>query len=89
MLVQALHEEYHAAGIRTMSLSPGTVATKMQRDIKASGINPVSDMDWSDHIPPDWPAQALKWMCTPGADAYLGQEIKLRDDEIRRKVGLI
>ena len=27
-----------------MGLSPGTVATQMQRDIKASGMNPVSEL---------------------------------------------
>jgi hypothetical protein len=60
----------------------------MQRDIKASGINPVSQLDWSDHVPPEWPAQALIWMCTAQADAYLGQDISLRDEGIRAKVGL-
>jgi len=76
-------------GIRAMGLSPGTVATQMQREIKASGINPVSQLDWSDHIPADWPAKALLWMCGPESDAYLGQEISLRDEGIRKKVGLL
>ncbi len=46
-------------------------------------------MDWSDHVPPDWPARALLWMCGEQADEYLGQEISLRDDDIRRRVGLM
>ena len=71
-----------------MGLSPGTVATQMQRDIKASGINPVSKMEWSDHIPPEWPAQALLWMCTAEADSYLGTDVVLRDQAIRDLVGL-
>jgi hypothetical protein len=61
----------------------------MQREIKASGINPVSQLDWEVHIPADWPARALLWMCSPEADDWCGQEISLRDEEIRRKVGLI
>ena len=61
----------------------------MQVAIRASGINPVSQLDWEDHIPPDWPARALLWMCSPEADGWCGQEISLRDEEIRRKVGLI
>lgn len=89
MLTMCLHKEMGDKGIRAMGLSPGTVATQMQREIKASGINPVSQLDWSVHIPPDWPAKALLWMCTPEADAYLGEEISLRDEDIRRKVGLI
>lgn len=89
MLTMSLDKEYRAQGIRAMGLSPGTVATQMQRDIKDSGVNPVSQLDWSDHIPPEWPAQALLWMCGPEGDAYVGQEVKLRDEDIRRKVGLI
>lgn len=88
MLTRCLDKEERASGIRAMGLSPGTVATQMQREIKASGINPVSRLDWSDHIPPDWPARALLWMCSPGADGYLGEEISLRDDTIRKLAGL-
>jgi NAD(P)-dependent dehydrogenase (short-subunit alcohol dehydrogenase family) len=89
MLTRCLHLEAKGKGIRAMGLSPGTVATQMQREIKASGINPVSQLDWSVHIPPDWPAKALVWMCTSDADAFLGEEISLRDEDIRRRVGLI
>ena len=62
---------------------------RMQREIKASGINPVSKLDWSDHIPPEWPARTLLWMCSPAADRFMGEEIALRDEDIRREVGLI
>lgn len=89
MLTRCLDKENREDGIRAIGLSPGTVATQMQREIKSSGINPVSQLDWSDHIPPDWPARALLWMCTEAADDYLGAEISLRDDQIRRAVGLI
>ncbi|MDP4990367.1 MAG: SDR family oxidoreductase [Marivita lacus] len=89
MLTKCLHKEMADKGIRAMGLSPGTVATQMQREIKASRINPVSQLDWSDHIPADWPAKALLWMCGPDADGYLGEEISLRDEAIRQKVGLL
>ncbi len=88
MLTRCLDKENREDGIRAIGLSPGTVATQMQRQIKASGINPVSQLDWSDHIPADWPAKALVWMCTPAADEYLGGEISLRDEAIRAAVGL-
>jgi len=88
MLTQCLHKEMSEKGIRAMGLSPGTVATQMQKEIKASGINPVSQLDWSDHIPADWPAKALLWMCSAEADTYLGEEISLRDEAIRSLVGL-
>jgi NAD(P)-dependent dehydrogenase (short-subunit alcohol dehydrogenase family) len=88
MLTRCADHEARPAGLRVMGLSPGTVATDMQREIKASGINPVSTLDWSDHIPPDWPAKALLWMCTPDADDFVGQEISLRDEGVRRRIGL-
>ena len=89
MLTRAVDLEAQGSGIRAIGLSPGTVATQMQREIKASGINPVSRMEWSDHIPPEWPAKTLLWMCGSGADAFVGEEISLRDEDIRRRVGLI
>lgn len=89
MLTRAAHLEEGPAGIRVMGLSPGTVATEMQVIIKASGINPVSQLDPSVHIPADWPARTLLWMCGPEADPWLGKEISLRDEGIRRAVGLI
>lgn len=88
MLTRMVDKENRADGIRAMGLSPGTVATEMQREIKASGINPVSKLDWSDHIPPEWPAKALLWMCGKEADEFIGEEISLRDEGIRRRVGL-
>lgn len=89
MLTRVADHENRDKGLRIMGLSPGTVATQMQRDIKASGINPVSKLEWSDHIPPEWPAQTLVWMCTPDADAHLGQDVMLRDEAIRKQVGLV
>ena len=89
MLTRMVHKEYGDRGIRALGLSPGTVATQMQREIKASGINPVSQLEWSDHIPPDWPARALLWMCGPEADPWLGQDVMLREPEIRAKIGLV
>ncbi|MFV1591576.1 SDR family NAD(P)-dependent oxidoreductase [Phaeobacter sp. JH20_36] len=88
MLTRSLHHEEAANGIRAMGLSPGTVATEMQRVIKASGVNPVSRLDWSDHIPAEWPARALLWMCSAAADDLVGTEISLRDEGIRKQVGL-
>ena len=89
MLTRMAHLEEAAHGIRVLGLSPGTVATDMQVKIKASGVNAVSQLDFSVHIPAEWPARALVWMCRPEADDWLGQDISLRDDAIRRAVGLI
>ena len=89
MLTECVNKENGADGIRAIGLSPGTVATQMQVEIKASGINPVSQLDWDVHIPADWPARALLWMCGSDADQYCGQELSLRDEDLRKRVGLI
>jgi NAD(P)-dependent dehydrogenase (short-subunit alcohol dehydrogenase family) len=89
MLTRCVDLEESANGIRAIGLSPGTVATEMQREIKASGINPVSQLAWEDHVPADWPAKCLLWMCSAEADRFKGDEISLREEDIRRAVGLI
>ncbi len=89
MLTRSGHLEERRHGLRIIGLSPGTVATDMQRVIAASGVNAVSRLDWSAHIPPEWAAQALVWLCSPAADDLLGEEVRLREEGIRRRVGLV
>ena len=88
MLMLCAHKEAATSGIKVVSLSPGTVATDMQVLIKASGINPVSQMEMSDHIDAEWPAKAIAWLLGGGASEYAGQEVSLRDEDFRRKTGL-
>ena len=88
MLTRCAHLENKGHGIRIFSLSPGTVATDMQRKIKASGINPVSRMEFSQHAPVEVPAKALLWLCTEAAAEFAGQEVSLRDPAMRARIGL-
>ena len=88
MLTLCAHKEASASGVDVVSLSPGTVATDMQVLIKASGINPVSQMDTSDHADAELPAKVITWLCKAGAAEYAGQEVALRDEEIRKKAGI-
>ena len=88
-LNRVLHLEEAANGIRALVLSPGTVATDMQIAIRDSGINPVSQINWQNHIAPEWVANTLVWMCDPAADDWLGGVVSLREPDIRKKVGLI
>ena len=87
-LTGVAHKEYADQGIRVMGLSPGTVATEMQAAIKASGINPVSQLSATDHIPPDWVAQAIAVLCGPVGDAYCGTDFSLKTDASRKVAGL-
>jgi len=88
-LTRCAHKEWAGEGIRVVGLSPGTVATDMQTAIKASGINPVSQMDWSAHIPADWVGKAIAWLTTDAAREYDGTDFSLKTDEGRRAVGLM
>lgn len=81
-------KEYGDHGLRVLGLSPGTVATDMQVAIRTSGINPVSQLDPSEHIAPEWVARAIGWLCSPAADAHLGSDFSLKTDEGRAAVGL-
>ncbi|MEM9392813.1 MAG: SDR family oxidoreductase [Pseudomonadota bacterium] len=87
-LTRVVHREYGERGIRVLGLSPGTVATEMQERIKASGINPVSQLAPEDHIAPQDVARAISWLCTPEADKHLGTDFSLKTAQGRSDAGL-
>ncbi|MEM7547461.1 MAG: SDR family oxidoreductase [Pseudomonadota bacterium] len=87
-LTRCADKELGDSPVRVVGLSPGTVATEMQVAIKASGINPVSALDPSVHIPADWVGEALVWLASPDADEYRGVDVSLREEDVRRRVGL-
>ncbi len=89
MLTRAAQREVAGRGVRVVGLSPGTVATDMQRAIKASGVNPVSQLDWSAHIPAEWAGRAVAWLASEDAAEFGGVDVSLREEAIRRRVGLI
>ena len=74
--------------VTAVGLSPGTVATGMQRSIRASGLNPVSETPWEAHIPPEWVAKAIAWLWQGGAKDYAGQDFSIKHAYGRRAVGL-
>lgn len=88
MLTEAAHKEAGDKGIRVVGMSPGTVATDMMEQIRQSGVNPVSQLDWSTHIPPEWPAKAIAWLCTDAAQRFAGTDFSIKTEEGRRLVGL-
>ncbi|MEM9278439.1 MAG: SDR family oxidoreductase, partial [Pseudomonadota bacterium] len=87
-ITRCTHREEAENGIRVVGLSPGTVATGMQVQIKASGINPVSQLDPSVHIPPEWVARTITWLATNDAKEFDGDDVSLRDETIRERVGI-
>jgi len=87
-LTRCTDQEYVEQGIRVIGLSPGTVATDMQKSIRASGINPVSQLEWGAHIPPEWVAEAVEYLCTEAGDEFLGKDFSLKGNEARKRMGL-
>ena len=88
MLTRCADKECRQDGVTIVGLSPGTVATGVQDAIRASGINPVSKLDPSAHIPPEWAAEAVAWLCAGNGRAYAGTDFSIKTDEGRQLVGL-
>jgi NAD(P)-dependent dehydrogenase (short-subunit alcohol dehydrogenase family) len=88
MLTRSIHLEYADHGIRVFGFAPGVVDTDMQGAIRASGINPVSKLPRESLAPPNEPARAIAWLCTPAADALAGQELDVRAPDLRAAAGL-
>lgn len=88
MLTKATHLEYGPQGVRVIGLAPGIVDTDMQGRIRASGLNPVSKIPRSDLAPTDIPAQMITWLCSPEAADLAGQELDIRQPELRARAGL-
>lgn len=88
MVTRSLALEYAEAGIRVFGFSPGVVDTGMQAEIRASGINRVSQLDRSALADPAVPAAVMAFLCGPGGDAFAGREIDIRDAQLRAAAGL-
>lgn len=87
-LTEVAHKELAGKGVRVVGLSPGTVATDMMATIKESGINPVSQLDWSSHIPAEWAAKAVAFLCGSQGGEFAGTDFSIKTDEGRKRVGL-
>lgn len=87
-LTECAHKEMAEKGVRIVGLSPGTVATNMMETIKNSGINPVSQLDWSTHIPAEWAGEAVAFLCCDEAKEFDGTDFSIKTVEGRQRVGL-
>ena len=88
MLTRAIDLEHRTGGIRVFGFQPGTTDTDMQVTIRASGINMISRIPREQLTPVAHPAQGIVYLCTKDADDLMGQEVALRDDNFRRRIGL-
>lgn len=88
MLTRAVALETAGQGIRVFGFQPGTTDTDMQVLIRASGMNPVSQIPHANLTPVAHPAAAIVYLCTQAADDLNGQEFSLRDDPFRARLEL-
>ncbi|MBV9250594.1 MAG: SDR family oxidoreductase [Acetobacteraceae bacterium] len=88
MLTRTIALEHTAQGIRVFGFQPGTTDTDMQVTIRASGINRISQIPRENLTPVAQPAGAIVYLCTDAANDLVGQEIRLGDNDFRRRIGL-
>jgi NAD(P)-dependent dehydrogenase (short-subunit alcohol dehydrogenase family) len=87
MLTRAIALETAGKGIRVFGFQPGTTDTDMQVLIRASGINPISQIPRGNLTPVALPAAAIVHLCTPDADDLNGQEFSLNEPAFRTRLG--
>ena len=88
MLSQSLALELGGAGVRVYSFQPGVVDTDMQGQIRASGLNPVSQLPRAQLVSPRDPARVMAWLCRLEASDLNGQELSVNDPHLRQRAGL-
>ena len=76
-------------GVRSFSFAPGTIETHMQQSIRSTGVGPARLVHGEvEHLPPEVPARAVTFLCTPQAAELAGQHIDIRYPEVRKVLGL-
>lgn len=88
MLTRSIALETAGQGIRIFGLSPGTIDTDMQAKIRASGINSVSQIPRDQLGPVEHAVRAVLFLCSPDADDLIGQDVSLRHDQFRKRIGI-
>lgn len=87
MLTRSIHHEY-GDRVRAYGFRPGVVDTGMQAEIRASKLNPVSQIPQSNLLKPEIPAAAVAWLLRHRPADLSGQELDIRDEDFQRRTGL-
>ena len=88
MLTRAVALETAGKGIRVFGFQPGTTDTDMQVLIRASGVNPVSQIPREKLTPVALPAKSIVYLCGSAADDLNGQDFSLNDPSFRARLDL-
>lgn len=87
MLTHSVMLETEGKKIRTYGFGPGVVDTDMQGQIRASGINRVSQIPREHLGPATDVAKAVAYLCSEDASDLVG-ELDIRHAILRQRVGL-
>ena len=88
MLTRAIALETASKGIRVFGFQPGTTDTDMQVLIRASGVNPVSQIPRGNLTPVALPAKSIVYLCGSEADDLIGQDFSLNEPSFRARLGI-
>ena len=88
MLTRSIALETAGTGIRIFGFSPGTIDTDMQVKIRASGINQVSQIPRANLSPVEHAVRGLLYLCDDASDDLIGQDVSMRDEAFRKRIGL-
>ena len=88
MMTRVAQLEYGQRGALIYGFRPGVVDTGMQVSIRASGINPVSQIKREALAPADQPAAGIAWLFTAKPADLAGLELDIRDAALRARMGL-
>jgi 3-oxoacyl-[acyl-carrier protein] reductase len=89
MMTRAIVLETPDRGIRVFGFSPGTIDTDMQVKIRASGVNMISQIPRQNLTPVEHAVRGLVYLCDgAAADDLIGQDVALRDEPFRKRIGL-
>ena len=86
MLTRSLALE--TTGVRIFGFSPGTIDTDMQVKIRASGLNQVSQIPRGNLSPVEHAVRGLLYLCNGASDDLAGQDVSMRDEAFRKRIGL-
>ncbi len=77
-----------AGKVRVFGFSPGTIDTDMQVKIRASGMNQISQIPRANLSPVEHAVRGLVYLCKGAADDLVGQDVSMRDEAFRKRIGL-
>jgi NAD(P)-dependent dehydrogenase (short-subunit alcohol dehydrogenase family) len=85
MLTRSLALE---TGLRVFGFSPGTIDTDMQVKVRASGMNMVSQIPRANLSPVEHAVRGVLYLCSEASDDLRGQDVSMRDEPFRKRIGL-